>query len=110
MLSKQKPIPIGVHILGTITIAKKAECWPLMMADFQAHASSISEARMKSGLTGYFDMNSWYIAEAWRSGLNTNSVYARVFARPKNSAGSKQSKIVLQNGERRDARRDTASQ
>jgi hypothetical protein len=60
---------IGVHILGTITIAKKAECWPLMIADFQAHASSISEARMKSGLPGYFDMTHGALPKRGEAGL-----------------------------------------
>ena len=35
---------------------KKADCLPLMIADFQAHASSISDARLKSGRLGYFEM------------------------------------------------------
>jgi hypothetical protein len=40
---------IGFNILGTVTIAKKTECWPLMIADFQAHASHLSETRLKAG-------------------------------------------------------------
>jgi hypothetical protein len=32
------------HTLETIRIAKKSGCWPLMIADFQAHASYLSEA------------------------------------------------------------------
>jgi hypothetical protein len=48
---------VGRHILGTITIAKKSECLEPMIADFQAHMSSISEARVRAGLPGYFDMS-----------------------------------------------------
>ena len=47
---------LGGLTLGTITIAKKSECWPLMIADFQAHASHLSETRLKVGLPGYFEM------------------------------------------------------
>jgi hypothetical protein len=47
---------LGFSVLGTITIAKKAECLPLMIADFQAYASSLSNARLKSGQPGYFEM------------------------------------------------------
>jgi len=47
---------MGVAILGTITVAKKSECPLLMVADFQAHTSSISEARLKLGMPGYFEM------------------------------------------------------
>jgi hypothetical protein len=47
---------LGFPVLETITIAKKADCLPLMIADFQAHASSISDARLKSGQPGYFEM------------------------------------------------------
>ena len=35
----------GSKISGTITIAKKSECAELMIADFQAHASYLSEAQ-----------------------------------------------------------------
>jgi hypothetical protein len=47
---------LGFDILGDITIAKKAECWPLMVADFQAHASHLSEMQLRVGLPGYFEM------------------------------------------------------
>jgi Protein of unknown function (DUF3800) len=47
---------LGFDILGDITIAKKSECWPLMIADFQAHASHLSETRLKVGQPGYFEM------------------------------------------------------
>jgi hypothetical protein len=47
---------LGFPILGTITVAKKADCLPLMIADFQAHASSLSDARLKRGEPGYFEM------------------------------------------------------
>jgi len=47
---------LGGSTLGTLTIAKKLECWPLMIADFQAHASHLSETRLKVGLPGYFQM------------------------------------------------------
>lgn len=47
---------LGFEILGDITIAKKSECWPLMIADFQAHASHLSETRLKVGQPGYFEM------------------------------------------------------
>ena len=47
---------LGFPVLGTITIAKKVDCLPLMIADFQAHASSISDARLRSGQPGYFEM------------------------------------------------------
>jgi hypothetical protein len=59
---------IGVHILGTITIAKKAEWWPLMIADFQAHASFSSETRMK-GLPGYFDMTHGALPKRGEAGI-----------------------------------------
>ena len=42
----------GSTILGTITIAKKSECAELMVADFQAHASYLSEARVKRDCRG----------------------------------------------------------
>lgn len=47
---------LGFDILGTITVAQKAACWPLMIADFQAHASHLSETRLKVGGPGYFEM------------------------------------------------------
>jgi hypothetical protein len=47
---------IAFPILGTITIARKSECWPLMIADFQAHATFMSEARVKAGHPGYFEL------------------------------------------------------
>jgi hypothetical protein len=47
---------LGFPILGTLSIAKKASCLPLMIADFQAHASSINDARLKHGQPGYFEM------------------------------------------------------
>jgi hypothetical protein len=47
---------IGFNILGTVTVAKKTECWPLMIADFQAHASHLSETRLKADQPGYFQM------------------------------------------------------
>jgi hypothetical protein len=46
----------GIDILGTATVERKRECWPLMIADFQAHASHLSEMRLKAGLPGYFEM------------------------------------------------------
>jgi hypothetical protein len=46
----------GLDILGTITIAKKAENDLLMIADFQAHTGSVSEANLKVGKPGYYEM------------------------------------------------------
>jgi hypothetical protein len=46
----------GIRVLGDITIAKKAERLPLMVADFYAHASYLSETRTRIGLPGYFEM------------------------------------------------------
>lgn len=53
---KEQCLVRGISLLGTITIAAKRECLPLMVADFQAHASYLSEARLKAGLPGYFEM------------------------------------------------------
>jgi Protein of unknown function (DUF3800) len=47
---------LGFDILGDITIAKKSECWPLMIADFQAHSAHMSETRLKAEHPGYFEM------------------------------------------------------
>lgn len=47
---------LGVDILGTITIAKKSECLPLTVADFQAHLGSINDARIKAGQPDYIAM------------------------------------------------------
>lgn len=46
----------GIDILGTATVMRKKDCWPLMIGDFQAHASHLSEMRLKAGLPGYFEM------------------------------------------------------
>jgi hypothetical protein len=46
----------GYELLGDVTLSKKTESMPLMVADFQAHASHISETRLKAGLPGYFQM------------------------------------------------------
>ena len=101
---------IGVHILGTITIAKKAECWPLMMADFQAHASSISEARMKSGLTGYFDITHGTLPKRGEAGLTQIQCTPESLRGLKTSwEQAKQDRITKWRAAR-DARRDTASQ
>jgi hypothetical protein len=43
----------GSSLLGTVTIAKKDECELLMMADFQAHASGISDSWERTGRPGY---------------------------------------------------------
>jgi hypothetical protein len=59
----------GVPILGNITIAKKSKCWQLMIADFQAHASSLSEARIKRGLPGYFEMTHGALPRRGQAGL-----------------------------------------
>jgi hypothetical protein len=59
----------GSKILGTITIAKKSECAELMIADFQAHASYLSEARMKIGLPGYFEMTKGEMPKHGEAGL-----------------------------------------
>lgn len=37
-------------------LQKKNECPELMIADFQAHASYLSETRIKHGQSGYFDV------------------------------------------------------
>jgi hypothetical protein len=47
---------LGFDFLGTITIASKEDSAPLMVADFQAHASSIVERRKKAGLPSYVEM------------------------------------------------------
>jgi len=47
---------MGHDVLGTITIAKKAECDLLMVADFQAHLISISQGLLKRGQPGYFEI------------------------------------------------------
>jgi hypothetical protein len=46
----------GIDLLGTAKVAQKKDCWQLMIADFQAHASHLSEMRLKKGLPGYFEM------------------------------------------------------
>jgi hypothetical protein len=46
----------GVSLLGTITITRKIECLPLMVADFLAHAHYLSEARVRIGLPSYYEM------------------------------------------------------
>lgn len=43
-------------LLGTITIAKKSECLPLMVADFQAHLSSINEGLKRAGEPSYIEL------------------------------------------------------
>jgi hypothetical protein len=53
---KSEFVELRTEVLGTITIAKKSECLPLMIADFQAHASYLSETRIKGGHPGYFEM------------------------------------------------------
>lgn len=47
---------LGHHTLGTIKILPKASHWQLMIADFQAHASFLSESRVRAGHPGYFDL------------------------------------------------------
>lgn len=47
---------VALPILRTITVAKKEELPLLMVADFQAHLWSLSQARLRSGLPGYNDM------------------------------------------------------
>jgi hypothetical protein len=101
---------IGVHILGTITIAKKAECWPLMIADFQAHASSISEARMKSGLTGYFDMTHGTLPKRGEAGLTQIQCTPESLRGLKTSWEQANQDRITKWRAARDARRDTASQ
>lgn len=49
-------LAIGIDILRTITVAKKADNDLLMVADFQAHLASISEAHLKVGKPGYFEL------------------------------------------------------
>jgi hypothetical protein len=46
----------GTSLLGTVTIAKKDECELLMMADFQAHASRVSDSWERAGRPGYLKM------------------------------------------------------
>jgi len=46
----------GIRVLGDITIAKKSERLPLMLADFQAHASFLNEAQMRRGKPSYMDL------------------------------------------------------
>jgi len=53
---KQEFAELGVHILGDIVIAEKSERLELMVADFQAHASYLSEKRLKVGQPGYCEM------------------------------------------------------
>ena len=49
-------VEAGINLLGTAEVAQKKDCWQLMIADFQAHASHLSEMRVKKGLPGYFEM------------------------------------------------------
>ncbi len=58
----------GIRVLGDITIAKKAERLPLMVADFQAHTWHLSEARTRVGLPGYFEMANEMAIELPRRG------------------------------------------
>lgn len=44
----------GAPILGSITVAKKHDSLPLMLADFQAHATSLSERLVRAGKADYF--------------------------------------------------------
>jgi len=59
----------GIYVLGTIKLARKEEYLPLMIADFQAHASSISDARIKRGQPGYFDMTNGALPKRREAGL-----------------------------------------
>jgi hypothetical protein len=64
----------GSKALGTITIAKKSECSLLMIADFQAHASYLSERRTRLGLPGYFEMSKGALPRHREAGLTTMDV------------------------------------
>jgi hypothetical protein len=46
----------GVHVLGNIDLQKKAQSEALMLADFQAHASLLSDRRERAGGLGYSAM------------------------------------------------------
>ena len=46
----------GSSLLGTVTVATKEDCELLMMADFQAHASGISDNWERAGHPGYIRM------------------------------------------------------
>src|SRR5271170_2945242 len=53
---KKEYAEFGFNILGDIVVAEKKERLELMVADFQAHASHISEILLKRGQPGYFEM------------------------------------------------------
>lgn len=53
---KREYADLGLTILGDITVAQKSERMELMIADFQAHASHLSETRLKAGLPDYFEL------------------------------------------------------
>jgi hypothetical protein len=53
---KIEMLELGFDVLGSITIEKKSENDLLAVADFQAHLASISEAHLKAGKPGYFEL------------------------------------------------------
>lgn len=53
---KSEYAALGIDILGDVVVAKKSERMELMIADFQAHASHLSEKLRNVNLPGYFEM------------------------------------------------------
>lgn len=61
---------LGFNLLGTITVEKKKDCPLLMVADFQAHLSSINEDLKRAGQPSYIDLSSEPSPNAKGAGLS----------------------------------------
>lgn len=52
---KKDLLDYGYHLLGTITLAKKTEARPLMVADFLAHSHYLFDAASEAGIAPSYD-------------------------------------------------------